>query len=68
MSLDAIIIGGGHNGLVCASYLAQAGKKVRILERADVVGGAAITELPPDIEVVVAAHGVAGLVAAGGQG
>ena len=44
MSLDAIIIGGGHNGLVCASYLAQAGKKVRILERADVVGGAAITE------------------------
>jgi phytoene dehydrogenase-like protein len=44
MSLDAVIIGGGHNGLVCASYLAQAGKKVRILERADVVGGAAITE------------------------
>ncbi|TDG15470.1 NAD(P)/FAD-dependent oxidoreductase [Seongchinamella unica] len=44
MSLDIIIIGGGHNGLVCASYLARAGRKVRILERAPVVGGAAITE------------------------
>ena len=44
MSLDALIIGGGHNGLVCASYLAQAGKKVKILERCNVVGGAAITE------------------------
>lgn len=44
MSLDAVIIGGGHNGLVCACYLAKAGKKVKILERSDVVGGAAITE------------------------
>ncbi len=41
---DAIIIGGGHNGLVCAFYLARAGMKVRILERRDVIGGAAVTE------------------------
>lgn len=43
-SCDALIIGGGHNGLVCAFYLARAGLKVRILERRDVVGGAAVTE------------------------
>jgi len=42
--LDAVIIGGGHNGLVCAFYLARAGMKVRILERRHVVGGAAVTE------------------------
>jgi phytoene dehydrogenase-like protein len=41
---DAIIIGGGHNGLVCAAYLAAAGLKVRVLERRHVVGGAAVTE------------------------
>jgi phytoene dehydrogenase-like protein len=41
---DALIIGGGHNGLVCAFYLARAGMKVRVLERRDVVGGAAVTE------------------------
>ena len=44
MSLDAVIIGGGHNGLVCAYYLAAAGQKVRVLERRSVVGGAAVTE------------------------
>jgi phytoene dehydrogenase-like protein len=38
---DALIIGGGHNGLVCAFYLAKAGMKVRVLERRHVVGGAA---------------------------
>ncbi|QIG80162.1 phytoene desaturase family protein [Stakelama tenebrarum] len=43
-SYDAVIIGGGHNGLVCGFYLARAGKKVRILERRDVIGGAAVTE------------------------
>jgi phytoene dehydrogenase-like protein len=43
-SYDAIIIGAGHNGLVCASYLAKAGQKVLVLERRDVVGGAAVTE------------------------
>jgi len=41
---DAIIIGGGHNGLVCAFYLARAGLNVRVLERRGVVGGAAVTE------------------------
>ncbi len=42
--IDAIIIGGGHNGLVCANYLAMAGKRVKIYERRDIVGGAAVTE------------------------
>ena len=41
---DAVVIGGGHNGLVCACYLAGAGLKVRVLERRGVVGGAAVTE------------------------
>ncbi|MGH8304572.1 MAG: phytoene desaturase family protein, partial [Steroidobacteraceae bacterium] len=41
---DALIIGGGHNGLVCAAYLAGAGLKVTVLERRAVVGGAAVTE------------------------
>ncbi len=44
MTLDVIIIGGGHNGLVCANYLAMAGMKVRVLERRHIVGGAAVTE------------------------
>jgi phytoene dehydrogenase-like protein len=41
---DILIIGGGHNGLVCACYLAAAGLRVTILERRGVVGGAAVTE------------------------
>jgi phytoene dehydrogenase-like protein len=41
---DALIVGGGHNGLVCAAYLAAAGLKVIVLERRGVVGGAAVTE------------------------
>jgi len=41
---DAIIIGGGHNGLVCAAYLAKAGRKVLVLERRPVLGGAAVSE------------------------
>jgi phytoene dehydrogenase-like protein len=44
MPPDALIIGAGHNGLTCACYLARAGLKVRMLERRDVVGGAAVTE------------------------
>ena len=41
---DAIIIGAGHNGLVCANYLARSGLKVLVLERRKVLGGAAVTE------------------------
>ena len=41
---DVVVIGGGHNGLVCAFYLARAGLKVTVLERRGVVGGAAVTE------------------------
>src|SRR5215475_13147719 len=41
---DAIVIGGGHNGLTHAAYLARAGKKVLVVERRDVLGGAAVTE------------------------
>ena len=41
---DTIIVGGGHNGLVCAWYLANAGMRVCVLERSHQVGGAAITE------------------------
>ena len=43
-SIDALIIGGGHNGLVCAFYLAKAGLKTHIYERRSIVGGAAVTE------------------------
>ena len=42
--VDALIVGGGHNGLTCACYLAGAGYKVRVLERRPMVGGAAVTE------------------------
>jgi phytoene dehydrogenase-like protein len=41
---DVVIIGGGHNGLTCACYLAAAGLSVKVLERRGVVGGAAVTE------------------------
>src|SRR5512147_3128932 len=56
---DAILIGGGHNGLVCAAYLAKAGRKVTVLERRDVVGGAAVTEeFHPGFRNSVAAYTV----------
>src|SRR5881296_1596975 len=41
---DAVVIGGGHNGLTAAAYLAKAGKRVLVLERRHVLGGAAVTE------------------------
>ncbi len=43
-SYDSVIIGGGHNGLVTAAYLAKAGQKVLVLERREVLGGCAVTE------------------------
>jgi phytoene dehydrogenase-like protein len=56
---DVVIIGGGHNGLVCAAYLAKAGLKVTVLERLSVVGGAAMTEeFHPGFRNSVAAYTV----------
>ena len=52
-----IIVGAGHNGLVCAAYLAKAGREVLVLEAADRVGGAAITrEFAPGFRVSACAH------------
>ncbi len=57
MTYDAAVIGGGHNGLVCAAYLAKAGKKVVVLERRHVLGGAAVTEeLYPGFKFSVASY------------
>jgi phytoene dehydrogenase-like protein len=56
---DALLIGGGHNGLVCAAYLAAAGLKVTVLERRGVAGGAAVTEeFHPGFRNSVAAYTV----------
>ncbi|TMI80691.1 MAG: NAD(P)/FAD-dependent oxidoreductase, partial [Bacillati bacterium ANGP1] len=41
---DAFVVGGGHNGLVCASYLAKGGLRVLVLERREILGGACVTE------------------------
>jgi phytoene dehydrogenase-like protein len=54
---DCIIVGGGHNGLVCAAYLARAGKRVLVLERQAVAGGAAVTdEIAPGYRVSTASY------------
>ena len=54
---DAIVVGAGHNGLVCSALLAKAGKKVLVLEANDQVGGAAVTrEFAPGYSVSACAH------------
>jgi phytoene dehydrogenase-like protein len=56
-SFDAIVIGGGHNGLVCAAALGKSGRKVLVLEAGDAVGGAARTEeFAPGFRVSAVAH------------
>ncbi|HEX6974896.1 MAG TPA: FAD-dependent oxidoreductase, partial [Vicinamibacterales bacterium] len=55
--IDALVIGGGHNGLTTAFYLAKAGLKVTVLERRPIVGGAAVTEeIAPGYRCPTMAH------------
>jgi phytoene dehydrogenase-like protein len=54
---DCIVVGGGHNGLTCAAYLARAGRSVLVLEAAPHIGGAAVTrEFAPGFRVSACAH------------
>ncbi len=54
---DAIIVGGGHNGLTCGAYLARAGVKVLVVERREIVGGAAVTgEIAPGYRSSIASY------------
>ena len=56
---DVVIIGAGHNGLTCAAYLAMAGLRVKVVERRNVLGGAAVTaEFHPGFRNSVAAYTV----------
>src|SRR5438309_10102717 len=60
-SVDLVVIGAGHNGLVAANYLAKAGLRVVVVERSDRVGGACVTdEIAPGFKVSAAAY-VSGL-------
>ncbi len=54
---DAVIVGGGHNGLVCGAYLAKAGLRALVLERRPIIGGACVTEEPwPGFKVSTGAY------------
>src|SRR5436190_18118511 len=58
-SIDILVIGAGHNGLVCACYLVAKGLKVVVVERRDVVGGAAVTEeFHPGFRISTASYAV----------
>lgn len=57
MAYDAIVVGAGHNGLICAAYLLRAGLSVCVLERTDRIGGAAVTEeLFPGFRISTASY------------
>jgi phytoene dehydrogenase-like protein len=57
VAYDAIVVGAGHNGLICAAYLARAGLSVLVLERSDRIGGACVTEeLWPGFRISTAAY------------